>query len=132
VTGALDADVRQLLTGLAGEDVCHLRTVGRTTGQWHTVELWFCAEDGRVAFLSGGGEHADWVRNLRARPEADVVIRGRTLAGRASFPAGTDREQRVRELLASKYQRWSAGRPLSGWARESLPVEIVIERLVEG
>jgi len=128
----VDAEVRQLLAGLAGEDVCDLRTVGRTTGQWHTVELWFAAHEDHVAFLSGGGEHADWVRNLRARPEAEVVIRGRALAGRASFPAGTDRDQRVRELLASKYQRWSAGRPMSGWARGSLPVEIVIERLVEG
>ena len=130
--GAPAGSIRRILAGVADEDVCDLRTVGRVTGEWRTAELWFAAEDERVAFLSGGRERADWVRNLQAHPQAEVVIDGRTFAGRAFFPEGTDREPRVRRLLAIKYQRWEEGRPLSGWARTSLPVEIVLERVVEG
>jgi hypothetical protein len=30
----------------------------------------------------------------------------------------------ARRLLAAKYQGWQEGRPLSAWARESLPVAV--------
>jgi hypothetical protein len=30
----------------------------------------------------------------------------------------------ARRLLASKYQGWHEGRPLSGWARTALPVAL--------
>lgn len=124
------ADVRRYLAEVADEDLCDLRAVGRVSGQQHTVELWFAVEGDRVAFLSGGRERADWVRNLQATADAEVVIAGRVFAGLAAFPEGTDREPVVRRLLATKYQGWSEGRRLSGWAAGSLPVEIVVERVV--
>ena len=33
-------------------------------------------------------------------------------------------ETRARQLLGAKYQGWREGRPLSEWARDSLPVRI--------
>lgn len=38
-----------------------------------------------------------------------------------------DEDQRVRRLLAAKYQDWREGRPLSGWARTALPVAIEVD-----
>jgi hypothetical protein len=37
---------------------------------------------------------------------------------------GEDDEQVARRALATKYEGWSEGRRLSGWARNSLPVAI--------
>lgn len=62
-----------------------------------------------------------------ADPRVRVRIGGRTLEGRARVIEGDKREPLARRLLATKYQGWSEGRPLSGWARGSLPVEIVPE-----
>ena len=47
---------------------CCLTTTGRVTGRSHTIEIWFALVDGTVLLLAGGGEGADWVRNLRAQP----------------------------------------------------------------
>src|SRR5439155_25676863 len=58
---------------LADHDFAYLTTFGRRTGKAHTVEIWFGLDDGRVYILSGGGDRADWVRNLRkdtARPRS--------------------------------------------------------------
>ena len=128
----MDRTVRDVLAEVADAGVLDLQTTGRVTGEPHVVELWFAARDDRVAFLAGGRDHADWVRNLRANGEADVTIGGRRFAGRVDWVEGTARETGVRQALAAKYQGWSEGRALSGWARGSLPVEIVLERLVAG
>ncbi len=123
--------VLQALAEVAGADVCDLLTMGRSSGSPHTVELWFAADAGRIAFLAGGRERADWVRNLRALGEAEVTIDRHRFSGRVDWAEGTDREALVRRALAAKYQGWTEGRPLSGWARGALAVEIVVERLVE-
>ena len=125
------SEVRRRLAEVADASVCDLRAVGRVSGAMHTVELWFAADEDRVAFLAGGRERADWVRNLQATAEAEVLIGGRIFAGRAAFPEGTDREPVVRRLLAAKYQGWSEGRRLSSWAAGSLPVDVVLERVVD-
>jgi deazaflavin-dependent oxidoreductase (nitroreductase family) len=110
----------------ADEDVCYLETVGRVTGRKRIVELWFGAdvERGRLYFLAGGGEGTHWVRNVAAHPGVRVRIAGRTHEGTAALIAGTDDEPVARRLLASKYQRWRDGQPLSRWARESVPVGV--------
>jgi deazaflavin-dependent oxidoreductase (nitroreductase family) len=110
----------------AGEDVCYLETVGRVSGRKRLVELWFGAdvEQDRVYFLAGGGERTHWVRNIAAHPAVRVRIAGRTHEGRGALIAGEDDEPVARRLLAAKYQRWREGRPLSRWARESVPVAV--------
>jgi deazaflavin-dependent oxidoreductase (nitroreductase family) len=110
----------------AEEDVCYLETVGRVSGQKRIVELWFGAEPQRakVYFLAGGGERTHWVRNIAANPRVRVRIAGRTHDGRGALITGTDDEAVARQLLAAKYQSWREGRPLSRWARESVPVGV--------
>jgi deazaflavin-dependent oxidoreductase (nitroreductase family) len=110
---------------LADEDFAYLTTTGRRSGKPRTVEIWFGLHDGRVYVLSGGGDRADWVRNLRKTPRVRVRIGSRTSAGTARvLRAGTKEDERARELLDGKYQGWRTGRRLSSWARNALPVAI--------
>ncbi len=117
----------QLLAAHAGASICHLQTIGRSSGQLRTIEIWFATDGEHIYLLAGGRDRAHWVRNLVANPRVRVRIGGRTLAARARVIEGEEREPLARRLLAAKYQGWTEGRPLSGWASGALPVEIVPE-----
>ena len=114
-----------LLVAHAGDAVCHLQTVGRTTGRPRTIEIWFATDGARIYLLAGGRERAHWVRNLRVEPRVRVRIGGRTIDGRARVIEGEPIETVARQLLAAKYQGWTDGSPLSSWAAGSLPVEVL-------
>jgi deazaflavin-dependent oxidoreductase (nitroreductase family) len=111
---------------LARRSVCHLETTGRRSGEPRRLEIWFAAdpERDRIYLLSGGRDRAHWVRNLRVDSAVRVHIGDRWFRGQASEIEGGGDEQLGRQLLAAKYQGWSEGRPLSEWARTSLPVAI--------
>ncbi|HUQ17267.1 MAG TPA: nitroreductase/quinone reductase family protein [Candidatus Saccharimonadales bacterium] len=110
---------------LAGADFCYLTTVGRRTGRPHTVEMWF-AIDGRTLYcLAGGGDGADWVRNIRHDGALHVRINSQQTAARGRVVrAGTSEDARARGLLDEKYMGGTPGKRLSSWARTALPVAI--------
>ncbi|MGH2418212.1 MAG: nitroreductase family deazaflavin-dependent oxidoreductase [Candidatus Limnocylindria bacterium] len=114
-----------LLATHANDSVCHLQTIGRTSGRPRTIEIWFATDRERIYLLAGGRHRAHWVRNLVADPHVRVRIGGRTLEGDARVIEGSEHETLARHLLAAKYQGWAEGRPLSGWAAGALPVAIV-------
>jgi deazaflavin-dependent oxidoreductase (nitroreductase family) len=110
---------------LADEDFAYLTTTGRRSGKSHTIEIWFGLNGGRVYLLSGGGDSADWVRNVRKMPRVRLRIGTRTATGTARvLRAGTKEDERARRLLDGKYQGWREGKRLSSWARNALPVAI--------
>ena len=106
------------------EDFAYLTTRGRRTGRPHTIEIWFAASGGRVYMLSGGGDHSDWVRNLKAEPTVGLRIGSRTWMATARPVADPEEDAEARRLLAVKYQGWTPGRPMSGWARTALSVAV--------
>ena len=73
---------------LADEDVCYLTTTGRKSGNAHEVEIWFGIQDGTLYLLSGGGDSADWVKNIKKSP---AVMR----LGKDSFYRQQDMEFRA-------------------------------------
>lgn len=106
---------------------CYLTTRGRTTGNPHTIEIWFGMKDGRLYLLSGGGDRSDWVRNLRNDQVVAVNLRRTGIearTGRARIVDDPHEELVARRLLAAKYQGWREGAPLSSWARTALPVAV--------
>ena len=109
----------------AGDAVCHLQTIGRTSGRPRTIEIWFATDGTRIYLLAGGRDRAHWVRNLRVEPRVRVRIGGRSIDARARVIEGEPTEIVARRLLAAKYQGWKDGRPLSAWAATSLPVEVL-------
>ena len=122
------ADAAAALDAVADRSVCDLETIGRVTGLPRVVELWFAAEDGHVYFLAGGGDRADWVRNIRRRPPVRVQIGGRWFTGSARVVEPGPEERRARELIAAKYQAWRPGSGLSRWATTALPIAVDLQR----
>ncbi|HET7094840.1 MAG TPA: nitroreductase family deazaflavin-dependent oxidoreductase [Thermomicrobiales bacterium] len=119
---------RPWLARWASEPFAYLTTIGRRTGRPHRIEIWFGVEDGRLYLLAGGGERADWVRNLQATPRVTVELGGETRAGTARIlQSGTAEDRRARALLVGKYRQ---GNDLDEWGRASLPV--VIEFAADG
>ena len=109
----------------ADDDFCYLTTIGRATGQPHTIEIWFALEGTTMYLLSGGGERADWVKNLRKDPNIRVRVGSRTVTAKARVVrGGTAADTTARELLDGKYMGWREGKRLSSWARGALPVAI--------
>lgn len=109
------------------EDFCYLTTKGRRSGRPHTIEIWFAASDARLFLMSGGGRAADWVRNLQADPSVSVRVGNMTYSGTARVVVDPEEDDLARRMLATKYQGWHEGRPLSRWARTALPVAIDLQ-----
>lgn len=103
---------------------CYVTTTGRRTGRPHTIEIWFGERDGTLYLLSGGGDRSDWVRNIRNEPKVSVRIRGEDRQGVARLVDDPDEDAAARRLLATKYQSWREGRPLSRWASTAVVVAI--------
>jgi deazaflavin-dependent oxidoreductase (nitroreductase family) len=77
--------------------------------------------------LSGGGDRADWVRNLKKTPRVRLRIGTQTANATARvLRAGTKEDELARQLLDGKYEGWREGKRLSGWARTALPVAIEV------
>ena len=110
---------------LVDEDMCYLTTTGRKSGRPHEIEIWFGIRDATLYLLSGGGDAADWVKNIKKDHRVRVRINSRsaTLNARLLRP-GTREDAAARELLDAKYMGWREGKRLSSWARGALPVAI--------
>ena len=109
---------------LASEDFAYLTTTGRKTGRPHRIEIWFAIENGVLYMLSGGGDNADWVQNIKGSAAVRIQIGSQTAAAKARIVRAAREDQRARELLDEKYMGWKPGKKLSSWARGSTPVAI--------
>ena len=106
---------------LARATECTLVTLGRTSGEPRPITIWFAAVGRTVYLLSGGGEAAHWVRNLRADPAVAIVAGGVRANGRARVLSPDDAEDpAARAAIAAKYGTTG----LKTWLRTSLPVAI--------
>jgi len=113
------------LQTLARESFCYLTTTGRRTGQAHTIEIWFAMTPGSrtLYMLAGGGDGADWVKNIRNDPSVQVRIGGSTLGGRGRLVEHPDEDRSARGLVVAKYygrQKVAS----TGWEAEALPVAV--------
>lgn len=115
-----------VFTRLADEDFAYLTTIGRRSGRPHRIEIWFALDGATIYLLSGGGDAADWVKNIRDDRRVRIRVGSRGRAARARFPRSKAEDRRARELLDAKYMGWTPGKRLSAWARDALPVAIDI------
>ncbi|MGI8856444.1 MAG: nitroreductase family deazaflavin-dependent oxidoreductase [Thermomicrobiales bacterium] len=106
------------------EAFCHLTTVGRVSGNPHTIEIWFAlAHDDPtwLAMMAGGGRQSDWVRNLEQTPEVTIKLGERIYPATARVVAPDEPDDAlIRRLLVEKYR--SPSDPLDSWSRTALPV----------
>jgi deazaflavin-dependent oxidoreductase (nitroreductase family) len=111
------------LLEVADDDFCYVMTRGRRTGRPHEIEIWFALDRTTLYLLSGGGDRADWVRNLRAEPAITVRLRERTYEATARVVAEGDESETGRRLVFDKYQPRYEG-SLERWRWESLLVAL--------
>jgi deazaflavin-dependent oxidoreductase (nitroreductase family) len=111
------------LSEAGDDDYCYLTTRGRRTGRRHEIEIWFALDGWTLYLLSGGGDRADWVRNLRADPTVTLRIRDTTYEATGRVVDDSEESERGRRLVFEKYQPRYSG-SLDRWRRESLLVAI--------
>jgi deazaflavin-dependent oxidoreductase (nitroreductase family) len=87
------------------------------------VEIWFASRGRTVYLLSGGGNRADWVRNLRRQPRVTLRVGTAEWAGHARVVTDPDEDGLARHLVAGKYQPTYSG-DLSNWRDTAMPVAI--------
>lgn len=116
------------LAQLAKEEYCYLTTRGRNSGNPHEIEIWFCIYENSIYLMTGGGEKADWVKNLIKDTNVTVRIAKQTFNPIARIVEDKKEELMVRNLLAEKYQEWEEGKTLSEWARTALVVGFDIKK----
>lgn len=105
-------------------DVAYLTTTGRATGAPHHIEIWFAMQGQTVYLLAGGGDRADWVRNLMVSPVVTLQIGARKRTTRAwVVEAGSDDETLARRSLLEKYSPRSTD-DLTAWSRTGLPIAV--------
>jgi deazaflavin-dependent oxidoreductase (nitroreductase family) len=113
--------------GVASDDFCYLTTRGRRSGRPHEIEIWFAVAGETFYLLSGGGESADWVRNLRADAAVTVRVGDTVWGGKARVvSAGTEEAAHARQLVFEKYQPRYDG-DLTGWRDTARPVAIDVQ-----
>jgi len=72
------------LGGLIGKSTLVLTTTGRRSGRQRATPVNYWEAGGVFYVIAGSGTHADWYRNLVARPEVEVQIGRRRLRAIAS------------------------------------------------
>ena len=121
----IPASATEIEPGAGDQPYAWLTTIGRRSGEPRTVELWFALEGRTVHFLAGGGEDAQWVRNAAVEPAVELRLGQRSYRGRVRRPDPASAEvSDARRRIATKYQGWREGRPLSRWASEALCIAV--------
>lgn len=106
---------------LSGLPVVMLTTTGARSGQSRTTPLLGIPIEGDVAVIAsnfGQYRHPAWYHNLRAHPEAEVVVHGARRAVRASEATAEERTRIWQDALRvypgfGQYERRAAHRRIS-------------------
>lgn len=102
---------------------CKLTARGRKSGEPRTVTIWFALGDGKV-FLTGGSKESNWVKNLRANPDATVQIGTARLRGRARVVEDPAEAEAVRQRFVRRYLMARIARMLGSGYTDSTAVVI--------
>jgi hypothetical protein len=94
-------------------------------GTRREIEIWFALINRTVYLLAGGGDRANWVRNLRVEPRAVVQIGDRALGTRGREPQPGAESDEARRALFAKYS--TARSELTRWRDHGLLVALDLE-----
>ena len=109
-----------------GTTILLLTTTGRVSGQERTTPLIHRTDNGHwvvVASKGGAPEHPDWYRNLEAKPEATIQVKGERIPVRART-AEDDERKRLWQLMT---ETWPSYNDYQGKMTRQIPV-VVFER----
>lgn len=101
-----------------------LATTGARTGQRRETAIWAYPDgDALVLVASNGGRHRlpGWCTNLRAHPEAEVVVRGQRRRVRAREASGTEYD-RLWLMVSRAYPGYNR---YVEWAQRHIPLVVL-------
>ncbi len=116
------------LNPLTTEQFCYLTTIGRVSGNPHTVEIWFAAsaDNLTIYILAGGGYRSDWVKNIGKDPVVKTLIADVSYTGRGRVVEDEAEAVTARKLVVAKYYNRTYN-PTGGWEATALPVAIDLQ-----
>jgi deazaflavin-dependent oxidoreductase (nitroreductase family) len=112
---------------LLGRMVLLLTTSGRKSGKPRVVPLQYEEINGRYYLGSARGTEADWVRNIRANPEVNVRVKGRSFSGRAEVVTDAGRTADFLEVRLRRHPRM-IGAMMKGAGLSATPSRGILER----
>jgi deazaflavin-dependent oxidoreductase (nitroreductase family) len=78
-----------------------LTTIGRRSGRQRTTFVRAYLDRDKVYLVSIGGEHALWLKNIRANPRVTLRFRRRTLSGTAREPGDDAERQAIHDAFCT-------------------------------
>ncbi len=95
---------------MSEEKFIYVTSVGWKSGNPHEIEIWFVEHNHAYFIVSGEGDKAHWVQNIRRNPLVGIRLGEHAWEGKGRIV--TDDEQElmtlVREKMQAKYN-WSDG-----------------------
>ena len=111
------------ISRVADEKYIYLTTKGRTTGNPHTVELWFAVAGGRV-YLSHEGAYTDWMKNVLKDDRVEFRIGRIQFRGKAHIIKSGEAFEIGKHALYLKYYGKADEDTINDWFSESTIIEI--------
>ena len=111
------------ISGVADEKYIYLTTVGRRSGNPHTVELWFVVAGGKIC-LSHEGKYTDWMKNIIKDDRIEFRIRDILFKGRACIVKKGKAFEVGKRALYFKYYGKTSEDIINDWFSESTIIEI--------
>ena len=103
---------------------CYITTIGRRTGNPHTIAIWFAAAPTGSALYVLTYRRSDTVRNARKNSEVTVRIDDTVYRAAARIvDPGSDEGAQARRLVVDKYQSPGAS-DLESWGAGALVVAL--------
>lgn len=90
---------------IVGRLVLLLTTTGRKSGLPRVTALQYEQIDGAIYLGSSKGIHADWVRNIHAKPQVKILVKNRRLDGLAEVVTDSERIADFMELRLERHPR---------------------------
>jgi len=107
----------------ANEKYIYLTTIGRKTGNPHTVELWFAIAKGKI-YLSHEGKYTDWMRNIIKDDCVEFRIGNIQFKGRARIIMDGEAFEIGKHALYLKYYGRASEDIINDWFSKSAVIEI--------
>jgi len=118
---------RTKLAKVAHEKHIYLTTIGRKTGNPHTVELWFAVATDKI-YLSHEGGYTDWMKNILVDDCVHFKIGTTQFNGKARLITEREAFTRGKHVLYLKYYGKASDHIIDDWFSESTIIEITLSK----
>ena len=113
-------------TKISNEPYLYLTTIGRKTGNFHTVELWFAIANEKI-YLSHEGNYTDWMKNILKKSWVKFKIEKTRFQGTAKILKEKELFELGKHALYLKYYGKTKKEIIDDWFSESTIIEIIVQ-----